>query len=165
MGERGLRRILLVVNALTGVSVSCAAFLYLSYRFSAFSFSLTFFAVANAVVGKVLKVLLKDRRPHVDDGKSTRHKTYGFPSSHANSLSFFASFLTVASFLPENGPAVLSLARSLFLGIDFSHRCPAALALSCVMIVYTFAVCYTRVEITGHHTWKQVGFFYIFIGG
>ena len=47
-------------------------------------------SLLNAALGKVLKLFLSQPRP---DG--SRRPSYGMPSSHANSLFFFATFLSL----------------------------------------------------------------------
>lgn len=64
------------------------------------------------------------------------------PSSHANSLAFFAAFLSLG----------------LRAAVE-ERRCSSstAVAAGLGLWLYTGAVCFTRVQITCHHTWPQVG--------
>ena len=52
-------------------------------------------AIINALLGKVLKLIIGVRRPLNSD---KRYVSYGMPSSHANSLFYYVSFLGNAIF-------------------------------------------------------------------
>lgn len=81
--------------------VSGTAFAALAIYRNGWIFSLVAGSLVNAAIGKVVKRVLKTRRP----APSTR-PSHGMPSSHANSLFFFATSLamrTVATAAPTLG--------------------------------------------------------------
>ncbi len=91
-------------------------------------------ALCNALLGKVLKRIIGEMRP----GHSRKSKTsYGMPSSHANSLFFFVSYLTTSAVMEDKTMLQVSLV--------FSCTC-----------IYALAVCYHRVYISADHTILQI---------
>ena len=99
---------------------------------NAFCSTLFFGALANAAFGKLLKMIVSAERPK----ESKRHaSTHGMPSSHANSLSFFTAYLSLAAF-----EASFSL----------------GLVILSATVVYTCCVCYCRIYRTRDHTVEQV---------
>ena len=88
-------------------------------------------ALLNAVNGKVLKLILGQNRPNTSTKSS-----YGMPSSHANSLFYFVSFLSFAAY-DKYG---LRVAAMTFL----------------LTFLYSYSVCYCRVHLRRDHTWLQV---------
>jgi dolichyldiphosphatase len=87
-------------------------------------------ALLNAALAKVLKQLLALPRP-----KRSRKDSFGMPSSHANSLFFFVSFLSAGA---------------------FARRLDFGLKIFLVTTLYAFTICYVRVKLTEDHSIKQI---------
>jgi len=88
-------------------------------------------AVLNALLGKILKILIGKRRP-----ENSKKQTYGMPSSHANCLSFFVAYLTMAA------TDILSLYDAVLVCVS--------------SVVYTLCVCYYRACVSRDHTALQI---------
>ena len=81
----------------TKVFVSGATFLTLMYKRDVQCFSFLAGAISNALLSKILKRLINSSRP-----KGAQLSDPGMPSSHAQSLFFFAGYLTSGAVLwPE----------------------------------------------------------------
>ena len=121
------------INDTSAVLVSGCAFLSVFVMANNFTFIMLACALANAVLGKILKLITAQARP---TASRKADRTYGMPSSHANSLFYFVSFLTIGAFL------------------EFGLWC--ALKVGFLLSTYTMIVLYCRVEIDKDHTWLQV---------
>jgi acid phosphatase family membrane protein YuiD len=109
--------------------LSLAACLYYQNKFCT---TLFIGALFNALVGKILKLIINEKRPK----DSTRdHNTHGMPSSHAGSLSFFVIFLSLEASV-----------------ISFSY---GAVTYALTMI-YACCVCWCRVYRSRDHTVPQI---------
>jgi dolichyldiphosphatase len=113
--------------------VLSANYVVLLLKCDRFTFLFTLGAIINAMLGKLLKRLIDDRRP-----LSSKQSDPGMPSSHAVSLFFFAALLSAIEW--------------------YSASLPPPLALPCILLLwaYVIAVCWTRVYLTGDHTIVQV---------
>lgn len=88
-------------------------------------------AIVNSLQGKLLKILIGTKRP----GHSKK-KSYGMPSSHANSLFFFVSYLTMNA--------------------ASHHSVFIAVVVFIVTVMYSSLVCYYRVFVSKDHTVPQI---------
>lgn len=107
-----------------------------------FCASLFVFAVCNALVGKLLKIILAEKRP---PGASKQRKSLGMPSSHANALAFHSMYLTQGVYyhkMSSDGDDVVATLAVLIVGV--------------VCYCYTLCVCYARVYYTHDHTRAQI---------
>jgi len=92
----------------TRVLVSGAAFGVLLWRHDTASVLCVTGAVLNAIFGKVLKRLINEARP-----EGARETDPGMPSSHAQSLFFFATYLSLAALRAPELEATTRAAASL----------------------------------------------------
>eukprot|EP00041_Stephanoeca_diplocostata_P011242 m.182762 g.182762 ORF g.182762 m.182762 type:complete len:142 (+) comp18470_c0_seq3:665-1090(+) len=81
---------MLILNKYCSVSVSSAAFVALAWLHNEAMVSLVVGSLANAAVGKMMKRMIGAARP-----SESQRSSKGMPSSHANSLSFFATSLSL----------------------------------------------------------------------
>eukprot|EP00898_Chlorokybus_atmophyticus_P004910 jgi/Chlat1/541/Chrsp103S01121 len=125
------RPILHAINESTKWTVSLAAFGYLCYcRFSPAACWCLVGSVANAFASKVLKALINQSRP-----PNARKADPGMPSSHAQSLFYFGSYISLAA-----------LSR---------FRTPQAVSTSVAAMAMSTFMTWLRVEL-GYHTFDQV---------
>ena len=97
-------------------------------------------AILNALLSKLLKQLINQARP-----AGARLADPGMPSSHAQSLGYFATYLSLVAVTAERVPLVPS-------------RAPAALvkaAAVCALLGVGGGAAAHRVR-TGLHTWPQI---------
>ncbi|OAX44660.1 PAP2-domain-containing protein [Rhizopogon vinicolor AM-OR11-026] len=93
-------------------------------------------AVLCSGLAKVVKRAIRQERPPQQSGRKV---TYGMPSSHACTCTFFATYITFACLQLPVHPA---LPRS-------------AILAPVVVLPWTFMIVMSRVQL-GHHTWPQV---------
>ncbi|GAA5893280.1 uncharacterized protein JCM6883_007619 [Sporobolomyces salmoneus] len=121
-----------------------------------------------AFSAKVLKKCIKQPRP---EGAKKFEKTYGMPSTHSSSISFFGVYLSLSSLLLPLHPRITSLIPlydtyvpspstipASFLSHHLtSHPCEkiVRLLLAGFFIFGSASVCWSRVRL-GHHTKAQV---------
>jgi membrane-associated phospholipid phosphatase len=98
----------------TRTLVAGTAAAVLLWRRDALAISVLTGAIGNAILSKVLKRIIKERRP---DGAPVSDP--GMPSSHAMSLFFFASYLSAAAivWLPDSVSIVARATACMFLGV------------------------------------------------
>lgn len=114
----------------------------LLYHHHPFCPSLFVFAVLNALLGKVLKVLLAKERPPQTRGKK---RSLGMPSTHANAMSFHAGYIAWAVFdLQWESSGLISSGLLAGGGVYV------------VLLTYALCVCYARVYLTHDHTVEQI---------
>lgn len=118
---------------------------------------------------KILKKFIKQPRPV---GARKYEKTYGMPSTHSSSISFFGTYLSLSSLLLPLHPRVTSLLP--FYDTVFAPLGPGAveasfwrsflshwgermtrIALAVFFLAGAGSVCWSRVRL-GHHTRAQV---------
>ncbi|KAG2349891.1 PAP2-domain-containing protein [Suillus weaverae] len=93
-------------------------------------------AVLCAALGKLIKRAIRQERPLQHSGRKV---TYGMPSSHASTCTFFATYITMACLqLPVHSTLPSS-----------------AMFAPMVVLPWTFMIVISRVRL-GHHTWPQV---------
>lgn len=126
----------------TKVGVSALTFLLLLYRRDATTSLFLFGAISNALLSKILKRLINSSRP-----TGAPLEDPGMPSSHAQSLFFFAAFLA-------SGAQIWSMP------IEFANGTPLASvfrAVASVAIVALAAVLTLLRVRAGLHTMAQIG--------
>ncbi|GAA5844689.1 hypothetical protein JCM3766R1_005988 [Sporobolomyces carnicolor] len=130
-----------------------------------------YFGVGTLVAAfsaKVLKKFIKQPRPA---GSKKYEKTYGMPSTHSSSISFFGVYLSLSSLLLPLHPRFTSLiplydryvpppstiATSLYFHHLTSHPLEriVRLSLAAFFVFGSASVCWSRVRL-GHHTKAQV---------
>ncbi|KAG2134444.1 uncharacterized protein EDB93DRAFT_1172748 [Suillus bovinus] len=93
-------------------------------------------AVLCAALAKSVKKAIRQERPLKD---SARKVSYGMPSSHASTCTFFATYITMAC-----------------LQLPVHSTLPASFMFAPVLILpWLFMIVMSRVWL-GHHTWPQV---------
>lgn len=123
------------------LNFTCSAIVSLSSAFFAvywkdvLSVSIFVFALVTAFIGKVLKYILAHKRPSTKEKENIR-TSYGMPSSHANSLFYFVSFLTTYYTQQQNDVKL-------------------ALQICFCTSLYTIIVLYARIFINKDHTILQ----------
>jgi len=75
-------------------------------------------AIANAIFSKVLKNVLQHERPSKSDDIG-----HGMPSSHAQSMFYFATYLSLAVLLPP-APVIPFTAADSAIRLDLAPGCP-----------------------------------------
>ncbi|GAA6008898.1 hypothetical protein JCM11491_003825 [Sporobolomyces phaffii] len=130
-----------------------------------------YFGVGTLVAAfsaKVLKKCIKQPRPA---GSKKYEKTYGMPSTHSSSISFFGVYLSLSSLLLPLHPRFTSLIPLYDRFVPSASPVPASLyshhltshpfertvrlALAAFFIFGSASVCWSRVRL-GHHTRAQV---------
>ncbi|GAA5974637.1 hypothetical protein JCM5350_001229 [Sporobolomyces pararoseus] len=130
-----------------------------------------YFGVGTLVAAfsaKVLKKFIKQPRPA---GSKKYEKTYGMPSTHSSSISFFGVYLSLSSLLLPLHPRFTSLiplydhyvpSPSAIPSSLYSHHLTShpferilRLSLAAFFIFGSASVCWSRVRL-GHHTKAQV---------
>ena len=129
-----MRRALLAVNAATSRGVSGTAFVVLAWLRTPWMFAFVGGALLNALLGKMLKYSLNVSRP-----AGAALATPGMPSSHATSLFYFATALSLAA---AGAPGRL-------LPLPW-------LAVPVLTFCYSVSVAYARIFLTKVHTIPQV---------
>eukprot|EP00040_Diaphanoeca_grandis_P035317 m.221696 g.221696 ORF g.221696 m.221696 type:complete len:150 (+) comp33355_c0_seq13:461-910(+) len=127
-----LTDLILFANAQCSKMVAGAAFVAVVVYRDEWTLSLVGGAICNAAVGKGLKRLLQVSRP-----ETSNRGSHGMPSSHANSLCFYATSLRTRAYLSHTPAFSLAVQASVFYG-------------------YTATICYARVVLTKDHTHAQV---------
>lgn len=98
-------------------------------------------AIGCMVFAKILKEILREKRP-----VGTTYKiTYGMPSTHSATISYYATFIALAATRLPVHPSLSSVPPK-FIN-------PIAPVL---MTVTSLVICISRIRL-GHHTLKQVG--------
>ena len=92
-------------------------------------------SILNALMGKLLKRIIRFDRPS-SSGK--RNTSYGMPSSHANSLFFYVSYLSTASYH-------CSLHDGWSTSLVFG-----------ALVSYALSICYYKVCVNMDHSLEQV---------
>ncbi|KAG2157113.1 hypothetical protein DEU56DRAFT_722917 [Suillus clintonianus] len=93
-------------------------------------------AVLCSGLAKTIKIAIRQERP---SQHSARNVTYGMPSSHASTCTFFATYITIAC-----------------LQLPLHPTFPTFAALAPVVVLpWTFFIVVSRVWLR-HHTWPQV---------
>lgn len=129
-------------------SVSTAIAIAMLWFRSPFMIVLCVAALVNAVLSKVLKRIINQRRP-----PGAPELDPGMPSSHAQSLFFLASYLSIAAYTHHaHLPALFPILLSFF--IDFSTSSLAHLA-AFSLLTFAAAGSVGRV-VRGFHTFPQV---------
>ncbi|CAG7847956.1 SubName: Full=Uncharacterized protein {ECO:0000313/EMBL:CCA69456.1} [Serendipita indica DSM 11827] len=98
-------------------------------------------AIVTMAIVKVLKRIFREARPV----GMTYKVTYGFPSTHSATITYYATFITLSCFYLPIHPAISFLPR-----VIINPLIPLA-AISGAAVV-----CVSRIRL-GHHTLKQVG--------
>lgn len=111
-------RALTIVGKSTSALVSVTFFTVLAYKRDAFMLSFFIGSICNAVLGKVLKRILNQERPRLDDNDDDddgrqRPTDKGMPSSHAMSLGFICT-LTALTIPYTALPLVAFVVASLY---------------------------------------------------
>ena len=123
--------ILLLLNAITSKLVTITTFLTLIYFHNYFTLHFVVGSILNMMLGKAMKRILNIQRP-----TQSIKSDPGMPSSHATSLSYFATSFT----LTASNPA-------------FQYNSSLIILASWL---YVFTICYTRTKITNVHTLPQI---------
>ena len=123
--------ILLLLNAITSKLVTITTFLTLIYFHNYFTFHFVVGSILNMMLGKAMKRILNIQRP-----TQSIKSDPGMPSSHATSLSYFATSFTFTASNPE-----------------FQYNSSLIILSSWL---YVFTICYTRTTITNVHTVPQI---------
>eukprot|EP00040_Diaphanoeca_grandis_P035327 m.221824 g.221824 ORF g.221824 m.221824 type:complete len:166 (+) comp33355_c0_seq37:461-958(+) len=143
-----LTDLILFANAQCSKMVAGAAFVAVVVYRDEWTLSLVGGAICNAAVGKGLKRLLQVSRP-----ETSNRGSHGMPSSHANSLCFYATSLRTRAYLSHT-PAFSLAVQVVFVlcCVSIMHCNPQA----SVFYGYTATICYARVVLTKDHTHAQV---------
>lgn len=125
-----LRKAILFLNKQCAVMVVSAAALAIIIRPCEATIALPSAALVNAIIGKGLKRIIGEARPL---GATDCSKTQGMPSSHANSLFFWATALSIRAM---DGPFAIVVAITTY--------------------GYAALIALTRCTLTSQHTVAQV---------
>ena len=138
-----IRSAVLTVNRATSRGVSGTTSLALAYLRTPWMAAFVVGALLNALLGKCMKYTLKVRRP-----KGAALSTPGMPSSHATSLFYFATTLSLAAAAAARakGDGNVTLA---YLPVPW-------LAVPVLTFGYSATVAYARICLTKVHTFPQV---------
>ena len=123
--------ILLLLNAITSKLVTITTFLTLIYFHNYFTLHFVVGSILNMLLGKAMKRILNIQRP-----TQSIKSDPGMPSSHATSLSYFATSFTLTASNPI-----------------FQYNSSFIILSSWL---YVFTICYTRTAITNVHTLPQI---------
>ena len=130
------RSILLLLNACTSKAVTMTTFCTLLLLSTPYAYLFGFGSIINMFIGKVAKKVLNISRP------TKTLSTPGMPSSHATSLSYFATGL---SWILRSSSSSTSIFNTFNIYL-----------LILLLWSYVFLICYVRVSITNVHTVRQI---------
>jgi len=123
-----------IVGSSTRWTVALSVLISLVVLRDPFTLAMVIGSVLNAIFGKILKKIIDEERPEVAKGIK---ESSGMPSSHANSLFFFASFLSLATQSPVDWLPISSW------------------AVVCILFSYATISSLWRVH-SGLHTYPQI---------
>eukprot|EP00055_Hartaetosiga_balthica_P014291 m.77798 g.77798 ORF g.77798 m.77798 type:complete len:190 (+) comp8555_c0_seq3:100-669(+) len=161
------RRCLVVLNRCCSMVVAGSAFVVLAYRRDVVAAAVVVGALVDAGAGKLLKRAFAVQRP-----STSAKQSHGMPSSHANSLFFWATTLSLALVKTANDLSLSSSSSPILRKGDYhfpmsmfitttnmgtiSIATDLALAAVFTMFAYTVAICYARVYVSKDHTIPQI---------